>query len=195
MRRKKKLDRFYQSLLFVCFVGEWNPEMTSQSKLDPFSFIVVHGPKSAQLPCFEGALHLKETCKAKNFFAIVNRPVAKAYLCEKEIGRLVALRSKWKCRAKEWSLCSKSASKITSYAISVTALHTGTPLLRSKAVWTGRFNLPDVRSELTIFELQKLNYLDWKRSSGWLESWEGLLLVTDVSTTCAEAILRVKWWC
>ena len=36
-------------------------------------------------------------------------------------------------------------------------------------------------------------YLDWKRSSGWLESWEGLLLVTDVSTTCAEAIFRAKW--
>ena len=35
-------------------------------------------------------------------------------------------------------------------------------------------------------------YRDWKRSSGWLESWEGLLLVTDVSTTCAEAIFRVK---
>ena len=35
--------------------------------------------------------------------------------------------------------------------------------------------------------------LNWKRSSGWLESWEGLLLVTDVSTTCAEAIFRVKW--
>ena len=35
--------------------------------------------------------------------------------------------------------------------------------------------------------------LDWKRSSGWLESWEGLLLVTNVSTTCAEAIFRVKW--
>ena len=33
-------------------------------------------------------------------------------------------------------------------------------------------------------------YLDWKRSSGWLESWERLLLVTDVSTTCAEAIFR-----
>ena len=27
-------------------------------------------------------------------------------------------------------------------------------------------------------------FLDWKRSSGWLESWEGLLLLTDVSTTC-----------
>ena len=34
--------------------------------------------------------------------------------------------------------------------------------------------------------------LDWKRSSGWLESWEGLLLVTDLSTTYAEAIFRVK---
>ena len=36
-------------------------------------------------------------------------------------------------------------------------------------------------------------YLDWKRSFEWLESWEGLLLVTDFSTTCAEAIFRVKW--
>ena len=38
----------------------------------------------------------------------------------------------------------------------------------------------------------KVIFLDWKRSSGWLESWEGLLLVTDVSITCAEAIFRVK---
>ena len=35
-------------------------------------------------------------------------------------------------------------------------------------------------------------YLDWKRSSGWLESWEGLLLANDVSTTCTEAIFKVK---
>ena len=35
--------------------------------------------------------------------------------------------------------------------------------------------------------------LDWKWSSEWLEFWEGLLLATDVSTTCAEAIFRVKW--
>jgi len=33
--------------------------------------------------------------------------------------------------------------------------------------------------------------LDWKRSARWLESWEGLLFVTDVLTTCAEAIFRV----
>ena len=39
--------------------------------------------------------------------------------------------------------------------------------------------------------LLTLTFLDWKISSGWLESWEGLLLVTDVSTTCAEAILRI----
>ena len=35
-------------------------------------------------------------------------------------------------------------------------------------------------------------YLDWKRSSGWLESWEGLLFMSNVLTTCAEAIFRVK---
>ena len=35
-------------------------------------------------------------------------------------------------------------------------------------------------------------FFDWKRSSGWEESWEGLLLVTDVSTTCAEATQVVE---
>ena len=34
-------------------------------------------------------------------------------------------------------------------------------------------------------------HLYWKLSSGLLESWEGLLLATDVSTTCAEAIIRL----
>ena len=34
-------------------------------------------------------------------------------------------------------------------------------------------------------------HLYWKRSSGLLESWEGLLLATDVSSTCAEAIFRL----
>ena len=38
-----------------------------------------------------------------------------------------------------------------------------------------------------------LIYLDWNRSSGWLESWEGLLFANDFSTTCVEAIFRVKW--
>jgi len=38
-------------------------------------------------------------------------------------------------------------------------------------------------------------YLDWKWSSGWLDSREGLLLVTDILTTCAEAVFRVKWQC
>ena len=36
-----------------------------------------------------------------------------------------------------------------------------------------------------------VTYLDWKRSSGWLEFWEGLLFATDILTTCAEAIFRV----
>lgn len=39
-------------------------------------------------------------------------------------------------------------------------------------------------------------YLDWKWSSGWLEAWEGLLLMTDVSTTCGEAnfIVKCLYW-
>ena len=44
--------------------------------------------------------------------------------------------------------------------------------------------------------------LDWKWSSGWLESWEGLLLATEVLATSAEAIFGAKgiqqfsrdWW-
>ena len=41
--------------------------------------------------------------------------------------------------------------------------------------------------------VSKFVYLDWKRSSGWLESWEGLLLVTDVSTSLYMAIIPVCW--
>ena len=40
-----------------------------------------------------------------------------------------------------------------------------------------------------IFKGEAVLNLRWlKRSSGWLESWEGLLSATDVLTTCAEAI-------
>ena len=34
--------------------------------------------------------------------------------------------------------------------------------------------------------------LDWKRSSGWLESWEGFLLVTDISTACEGVSFQFK---
>ena len=41
------------------------------------------------------------------------------------------------------------------------------------------------------------NTRDWKRSSGWLESWEGLLSVTDVSTARShlqcQVIVLVSW--
>ena len=56
--------------------------MTSQSKLDPFSCIVVHGLRSARIPYFEKVQHLKEKSRAKTFFAKVIRAVAKVYLCE-----------------------------------------------------------------------------------------------------------------
>ena len=46
-----------------------------------------------------------------------------------------------------------------------------------------------------IGEITRKPSLDWEWSSGWLKSlaWEGLLLATDVWTTCVEAIFRVKW--
>ena len=58
----------------------------SQSKLDPFYCIVIHGQKRAQVPGFERAQHLKEKFKAKSFFTIVNRVVMKVYRCKKIFG-------------------------------------------------------------------------------------------------------------
>ena len=36
---------------------------------------------------------------------------------------------------------------------------------------------------ITEFYLPEYTFLDWKRSSGWLESWEGLLLTTVLLRT------------
>jgi len=41
--------------------------------------------------------------------------------------------------------------------------------------------------------INSIKRLNWKWSSGQRESWERLLLATDISTTCGEAIFRVKW--
>ena len=69
--------------VYACLMGEGNTAMTSQSKLDPFPCIVIHGSKCAKLPCFARVQHLKEKSRAKNFFSIVNRAVAKVYLSKK----------------------------------------------------------------------------------------------------------------
>ena len=57
-------------------------------------------------------------------------------------------------------------------------------------------NFPGLFGWLNQWQENGLNpgvtYLDWKRSSWWLEFWIGLLFVTDVSTTYAEAIFKVK---
>ena len=49
-------------------------------------------------------------------------------------------------------------------------------------------------------ECLQFNHFHWKRSSGWLESWEGLLfIVTDVSTTLygshlqSQVVVLVRW--
>ena len=45
--KKEQIGLIFQILtVYSCFMGEWNSKMTSQSKLDPFSSIVVHGPQN-----------------------------------------------------------------------------------------------------------------------------------------------------
>lgn len=59
VRRTKKIGTISQSpTVSARFVGELNTKMTSQSKLDLFSRIVVHRPKEPKIPCFERVQHL-----------------------------------------------------------------------------------------------------------------------------------------
>ena len=55
-----------------------------------------------------------------------------------------------------------------------------------------RLEVAYILARFTLQMLKSRSCLDWKRSSRWVESWEGLLFATDVSTTCAEANFRVK---
>ena len=49
------------------------------------------GQKSAQLPYLEKVQHPKEKSRAESFFTKLTRTVTKVYLCEKNLGGLVAL--------------------------------------------------------------------------------------------------------
>ena len=60
-----------------------------------------------------------------------------------------------------------------------------------KLRWSNSF-IPNRSSNTRKIPVLSSVILFLKRSSGWLESWEGLLLMTDISTTCAEAIFRVR---
>ena len=43
----KKNGSILQPLtVYACFMGKWNTEMMSESKIDPYSCIVVRGPKN-----------------------------------------------------------------------------------------------------------------------------------------------------
>ena len=91
---KEKSGSILQSLtVYACFVNEWNPEITSQCKLDTFSFIVVHWPKRrpTSLP-WKGYNICRKGPGASTFSpCIVNRTVEKVYLCKKKYLGLVAL--------------------------------------------------------------------------------------------------------
>ena len=51
----------------VCFAREWNNEMTSQSKLDPVSWIVIHGPKMRPTSFLWKGTTLKENSRTYIF--------------------------------------------------------------------------------------------------------------------------------
>ena len=67
---------------WACFAREWSTEVTSQSKLRPFSFVVIHGRKKR--PTSLLWKHPKEKSIAKNFLVKVIRAVSKVYLSEKK---------------------------------------------------------------------------------------------------------------
>ena len=54
------------------------------------------------------------------------------------------------------------------------------------------FSIKVLSFVLFLFHLLYICCFDGIWSSGWNEPWEGLLVVTDLSTSWAEAILRVK---
>ena len=78
VKGRKKNVLILQSLT----VYAWNPKMTSQSKLDPFSCDVILDQKGIQVPCLKRVQHLKEKSRAKNFLTTVNRAVEKVNLCK-----------------------------------------------------------------------------------------------------------------
>ena len=61
---------------------------------------------------------------------------------------------------------------------------------KSLDVNTCNLNNWEILSQLRKWFESRVTYFDWKRSPRWLESWEGLLFVTDVST-CVEASFRI----
>ena len=84
-KKKKALSLSF----YTCFELEWNNEMTSQSKLDPFSCTVVHGPRKRPTSLlWIGTTSEGKNTRATNVFAKVTRAVAKVYFCGKHFGRL-----------------------------------------------------------------------------------------------------------
>ena len=77
-----------QSLaVYASLVGAWNTEMTAQSKLDPFSCIVVHGPKKRPASLlWKGKTSGEKIQGEKCFCHIVDRVVVEVYLCQKILG-------------------------------------------------------------------------------------------------------------
>ena len=82
----------------ACFVSEWNTEMTSQSKLDPFSCIIaIHGPKKHPTSFLWKGTTSEGKIQGQNFFAKVTEGSSEGLLLKKKIlgGLIVALQIKF----------------------------------------------------------------------------------------------------
>jgi len=87
VRRRENMDRFFNLSLFMLL--SWANETLRwchKVNLTHSPVLLSMGQKSTQLPCCKRAQHLKEKSRAKNFFAIVNRAVAKFIYAKKSFG-------------------------------------------------------------------------------------------------------------
>lgn len=82
--KKEQIGLIFQILtVYACFMGEWNSKMTSQSKPDPFSSIVVHGPQNPLTSLLrkvttEGKIHNpKRECMSAFAWGGLHSPIKK----------------------------------------------------------------------------------------------------------------------
>ena len=84
-KKEKNVSILQAVTIYACFAGEWNTKMTSQSKLDPFSCIVVQGPEKRPTSLLWKGTTSEGKIQGQKLFALVNRAVAKLYLSEKKL--------------------------------------------------------------------------------------------------------------
>ena len=131
----------------------------------------------------------KQTTAPTLITIILNLQVLLGISKDRSLGQLQGLTS----QVARKSSCPKSCCPKPESCSVIRIFHTSEKYLKFSLFGLSYKKLPEPFCSFCYLLLTVKTNLGWKRSSGWLESWEGLLLLTDVSTTCAEAIFEVKW--